>query len=242
MPFRKSARITITNDGKLPTSAFYYNIDWQKHTSIPADQYYFYAEYRQAQPNKGWTDDWTANGNPKVSDAKNLDGKLNYVILEAEGPGHYVGVTQSILQNQGDWWGEGDDMMFIDSPDKPTITGTGSEDYYLGAWCYGNCGLNLFGSTHPTFAYMQYGNPVNTGDDRGAKWMVYRFHTDSPVPFTKSFKMTIEHGNANHRSDNFYTVAYWYQKGPHTSRPPLPPVLERIPRMINTGGPTMGHP
>ena len=70
--------------------------------------------------------------------------------------------------------------------------------------------------------------------------MVYRFHTDSPVPFTKSFRMTLEHGHANHRSDNFYSVAYWYQKGAHTTRMPLPPVAERIPRMINTDGPTMG--
>ncbi len=242
MPFQKSARITITNDGEQPTRAFYYNIDWQKHTTLSKDLYYFYAEYRQAQPAQGWTDDWKANRDAKVNNAVNLDGKSNYVILQAEGPGHYVGVTQSILQNQGDWWGEGDDMMFIDDDTKPAITGTGSEDYYLGAWCYGNCGINPFGSNHPTFAYQSYGNPLNGGDDRGARWTVYRFHLDSPVPFTKSFKMTIEHGSANHRSDNFYTVAYWYQQGPHHARPPLPPVADRIPRMINTGGPTMGRP
>ena len=242
MPFRKSARITITNDGEKPTAAFYYNIDWQKHRELPSDLLYFYAEFRQAQPTAGWTEDWKANSDANVYKATNTDGKSNYVILEAEGPGHYVGVTQSILQNQGDWWGEGDDMMFIDDLSTPKIIGTGSEDYYLGAWCYGNCGINPFGSTHPTFAYKLYGNPMNGGDDRGAKWMVYRFHTDSPVPFTKSFKMTIEHGHANHRSDNFYTVAFWYQKGPHRARAPLPPVGDRIPRMINTGGPTMGKP
>ena len=54
--------------------------------------------------------------------------------------------------------------------------------------------------------------------------------------------MTIEHGNANHRSDNFYTVAYWYQAGPHKLRQPLPPVADRVPHMVNTGGPTMGKP
>ncbi len=240
MPFRKSARITVTNEGDQPTAAFYYNIDWQKHASLPDDMLPFYAEYRQTQPAQGWTDDWKANSDRKVNERLNLDGRSNYVIVEAEGPGHYLGVTQSILQNQGDWWGEGDDTMFIDDDTSPKIRGTGSEDYYLGAWCYGNCGINPFGSVHPTFAYSQYGNPVNGGDDRGAKWMVYRFHTDSPVPFVKSFKMTIEHGHANHRSDNFYTVAYWYQKGPHRSRPQLPSVAERIPRVVNTGGPAMG--
>ena len=242
MPFRKTARITLTNDGEMATGAVYYNIDWQKHASLPPDMLYFYAEYRQAQPNKGWTDDWPRNGVPEVLDKKNLTGEGNYTIVDTEGPGQYVGVTLSLLQNQGDWWGEGDEMMFIDTPEKPTITGTGSEDYFLGAWCYGNCGINPFGSTRPTFAYQRYGNPVNGGDDRGAGWTVYRFHLDSPVPFKKSFKMTIEHGHANARSDNFYTVAFWYQRGPHKNRPPLPRVQDRIPQMINTGGPTMGHP
>jgi hypothetical protein len=242
MPFHRSARITITNQGKQPITAFYYNIDWQKYQSLPENMFHFYAEYRQAQPNEGWTNDWNANSNPKVNDAQNKDGRSNYVMFEAEGPGHYVGVSQSVLQNQGDWWGEGDDMVFIDDHQTPHILGTGSEDYYLGAWCYGNCGINPFGSNHPTFAFQRFGNPVNGGDDRGAKWSVYRFHTDSPVPFQKYFKMTIEHGHANHRSDNFYTVAYWYQKGPHKLRKGLPAVEDRIPRMINTGGPTMGKP
>lgn len=242
MPFRKSARITITNQGDQPIPAFYFNIDWQKHASLPDDLAYFYAEYRQAQPNKGWTDDWKLNRDPKVNDKPNLNGEDNYVFFEAEGRGHYVGTTLSILQNQGDWWGEGDDMMFIDDPAKPHITGTGSEDYFLGAWCYGGCGLNFFGNPRPTFQSQRFGNPVNGGDMRGAKWMVYRFHTDSPIPFEKYFKMTIEHGTANHRSDNFYSVAYWYQDRPHRKRQPLPPVAERIPQMINTGGPTVGKP
>ena len=77
-----------------------------------------------------------------------------------EGPGHYVGVTQSILQNQGDWWVGDDEMMFIDDPTAPHIIGTGSEDYYLGAWCYGNCGISPFGTTKPTFAFRRYGNPL----------------------------------------------------------------------------------
>lgn len=242
MPFRKSARITVTNEGEQPVGAFYYNIDWQKHRSLPPDTAYFHAEYRQAVPTKGWTAEWQLNGDPKVNNHPNLTGENNYVILETEGKGHYVGVTHSILQNQGDWWGEGDEMIFIDDRAKPKITGTGSEDYYLGAWCYGGCGISPFGAAYPTFAHRNYGNPMNGGDMRGAKWMVYRFHLDSPIPFEKYFKMTIEHGHGNHRSDNFYTVAYWYQQGPHRMRQPLPPVGERIPRMVNVEGPTVGKP
>jgi hypothetical protein len=240
MPFRKSARITLTNEGEQPLRACYYNIDWEKHESLPDDLAYFHAEYRQAVPNEGWTSDWKLNSDPRVNNATNLKGEKNYVFFEAQGRGHFIGVTLSVLQNQGDWWGEGDDMIFIDDNTTPHITGTGSEDYFLGAWCYGGCGISPFGTTHPTFAFQNYGNPVNGGDSRGAEWMLYRFHLESPIPFRKSFKMTIEHGHANHRSDNYYSVAYWYQLGPHKLRKPLPPVAERIPRMINTDGPTVG--
>ena len=242
MPFRKSAKITVTNDGSVNVGAFYFNIDWQKHKSLPQDTAYFYAEYRQAVPTPGWTGDWKLNSDAKVNNRPNEKGDGNYVIVETEGKGHYVGVTHSIFQNQGDWWGEGDEMIFIDDKEKPKIIGTGSEDYYLGAWCYGGCGISPFGTSQPTFAYKNYGNPKNGGDHRGSKWMVYRFHLDSPVPFEKYLKMTIEHGHANHRSDNFYTVAYWYQQGPHKLRKPLPPLEDRIPRLVNVEGPTIGKP
>jgi len=242
MPFRESAKITVTNEGEENIRAFYYNIDWEKHSELPENIAYFHAEYRQQVPNDGWTSDWSRNGGDKVNTRRNPDGEGNYVVLDAEGRGHFVGVTHSILQNQGDWWGEGDEMIFIDGLDEPKIIGTGTEDYYLGAWCYGGCGINPFGGQKPTFAYQRYGNPMNGGDDRGSQWMVYRFHTESPIPFKERLKMTIEHGHANHRSDNWYTVAYWYQTGEHARRAPLPPVEERIPRGVNTEGPTMGKP
>ena len=207
MPFRRSARITVTNEGISPVGAFYFNIDYERHKSLPDEAAYFHAQYRQATPNHGWTTEWERNGDSTVNTRQNPTGEGNYVILDAEGRGHYVGVTHSILQNQGDWWGEGDEMIFIDGSTSPDIIGTGSEDYYVGAWCYGGCGINPFGGTRPTFAYERYGNPMNGGDDRGARWMVYRFHTDSPIPFDRSIQVTIESGHANHRSDNFYTVA-----------------------------------
>lgn len=242
MPFRRSATITVTNDGTQPVGAVYYNIDYEQHPSLPEDFGYFHAQYRQATPFAGWTTNWARNGDSLVDRRSNKTGAGNYLIVEAEGRGHFVGVTHSILQNQGDWWGEGDDMFFIDGATVPQIVGTGAEDYYLGAWCYGGCGINAFGGQRPTFAYQRYGNPINGGDDRGAGWSVYRFHTDSPVNFRKSIRVTIEAGHANHRSDNYYTVAYWYQTLPHKPFPPLPAAAARIPKQIDTGGPTMGRP
>lgn len=231
MPFRHHARITITNEGKAPIGSLYYNIDYRTDsTPLPADTLYFHAQYRQAQPNHGWTNKWTGNGDPLVNKKTNLDGKDNYVWMEATGHGQYVGVTMSVLQNQDGWWGEGDDMFFVDGEKTPSIVGTGSEDYFLGAWDFGG----------KPFSYQLYGAPVVGDELAGGRSSVYRFHLDSPIPFTKSFKATIEHGHANDRSDNFYSVAYWYQAEPHAPFPTLPPVEDRLPTLQPVGGPGNG--
>jgi hypothetical protein len=228
MPFQKRARLTITNQGSENVDAFYFNIDYQALSKdFAADTLYFHAQYRQATPAKGWTSDWESNDAPAVTAKKNLDGEGNYVWLEATGQGHFVGVTMSILQNQDGWWGEGDDMFFIDGEKSPSINGTGSEDYFLGAWDFGD----------HSFSYALYGAPVKGPESAGSRSSVYRFHLDSPIPFTKGLKATIEHGHANHRSDNFFSVAYWYQKEPHAPFPALPDVEQRIPRMYAVGGP-----
>jgi len=228
MPFQKHARITVTNDGAAKVDSFYFNIDYRSCSKpLPSDTLYFHAQYRQATPAHGWTNDWSANSDPKVDNRPNLSGEDNYVWLDARGHGHFVGVTMSILQNQDGWWGEGDDMFFIDGESRPSINGTGSEDYFLGAWDFGS---------YP-FAYGLYGAPVKGTEHAGSRSSVYRFHLDSPIPFTKSLRATIEHGHANHRSDNFFSVAYWYQADPHAPFPALPPVNDRIPRLFPTGGP-----
>jgi hypothetical protein len=228
MPFQRRAHITVTNEGKERVHAFYFNIDYRSCSNpLPADTLYFHAQYRQQAPSKGWTSDWSSNGDPKVDARKNLDGKDNYVWLEATGRGHFVGVTMSVLQNQDGWWGEGDDMFFVDGESLPSINGTGSEDYFLGAWDFGS----------HAFSYGLMGAPVKGEEHAGSRSSVYRFHLDSPIPFTKSLRATIEHGHANHRSDNFFSVVYWYQTEPHAAPPELPPVEARIPRLYSVGGP-----
>ena len=71
----------------------------------------------------------------------------------------------------------------------------------------------------------------------GGRWSLYRFHLDSPITFTKSLRATIEHGHANVRSDNYFSVAYWYQGEPHAAFPALPSLEHRIPRIYAVGGP-----
>jgi hypothetical protein len=84
MPFQKHARITVTNDGAGKVEAFYFNIDYRAYAKpLPADQLYFHAQYRQANPAKGTTSDWNSNGD--MNDRKNVNGEGNYVWMEATG-------------------------------------------------------------------------------------------------------------------------------------------------------------
>jgi hypothetical protein len=228
MPFQKHARLTVSNEGQTKVGSFYFNLGYRAYARpLASDTLYFHAQFRQAQPAHGWTNQWKSNGDPLVENKKNLDGKDNYVWMEAAGRGHFVGVTMSVLQNQDGWWGEGDDMFFIDGESAPSINGTGSEDYFLGAFDFGD----------RAFSYRLYGAPVKGEERAGSRSSVYRFHLDSPITFTKSIRATIEHGHANARSDNFYSVAYWYQAEPHAPFPALPPVEQRLPRLQPTGGP-----
>ncbi len=233
MPFAKSARITVTNEGKLPADAFYSNIDFIKLPSLPADLGYFHAQYRQATPCPGWTNNWTNEYSAAVNDKKNLNGEGNYVFFEAKGRGHFIGVTHGVVQNQEGWWGEGDEMIFLDGGESPAITGTGTEDYYNGAWNFG--GIN---GAQP-FSYMHNGAPHIVDPERiGARYCLYRWHLEDPVTFQQAIKVTIEHGHANNRSDSFFSTAYWYQTEPHLKFPALPNAADRIPRVMAVGGPS----
>ncbi len=229
MPYKKGARMTVTNEGEQPVGAFYSNIDYLEVPSLPADAVYFHAQYRQAAPNKPSTLDWKTNGDVEQN---NPDGKLNYVYVETRGQGHLMGVTLGVQQNQEFWMGEGDDMIFIDDETKPLIIGTGSEDYFLGSWNFGGRD-----GARP-FAHSMYGaQDIKLPERTGGRYLCYRWHGDNPVTFQRYLKHTMEHGHANHRADNFYSCCYWYQTEPVTDFPALPPLAERIPTLHATGGP-----
>ncbi|MBU1339512.1 MAG: DUF2961 domain-containing protein [Acidobacteria bacterium] len=197
MPFQKSARLTVTNEGEQTVGAFYYYIDYRKLPSLPLNTPSFHSQYRQETPC--------------------LPGK-NYLLLDAEGRGHYVGCNLSILQRAMGWWGEGDDMIYVDGERYPGLYGTGSEDYFCDAW-----GMREDGNLY-------YGCPIQEPDFKtGSKATVYRFHVPDPIPFKKSIRVTIEHGHDNDRSDYYSSVAYWYQDEPHKPFPPLPSVDRRLP-------------
>ena len=216
MPFRKSARITATNEGQQAVGSFYSNIDYQLVPSLPADAMYFHAQYRQATPN-------TAHAYPE---SKNLMGEHNYVFAEMTGQGHLMGVTLGVLQSKDQWMGEGDDMIFIDGAPKPVINGTGLEDYFCGAWDFGGR------DNAAAFAHLYNGAPYIASAERtGGRYCLYRWHADNPVTFMKSMKHTIEHGHADDRSDSYFSVCYWYQSGQAASFPAMPALAARIPSL-----------
>jgi len=217
MPFRRSARITATNEGSQKVGSFYSNIDYQLVPSMPERMLYFHAQYRQATPNH-------AVKFANTSDEKNLDGQNNYVFMETSGRGHLMGVTLGVLQNSDRWMGEGDEMVFVDNKSKPVITGTGTEDYFCGAWDFGGRDAAV------PFAHLYNGaHMIASAERTGGRYCLYRWHADNPITFRTYLKHTIEHGHANDRADCYYSVAYWYQAEPYTDFPPLPEVSERIP-------------
>jgi hypothetical protein len=232
MPFSQSARLTVTNDGARPADSFYFNIDYMMVPQVGPELGRFHAQYRQQTPTVGWTNDWGGNGDQAVNNKPNLYGESNYVFMEAKGRGHLIGVTQGVLQNQSGWWGEGDEMAIVDGEKTPLITGTGTEDYYNGAWNFG--GID---GAQP-FAYWHNGAPYIVDAERvGGRYCLYRWHLENPVTFDQSLRFTIEHGHANHRSDSFFSTAYWYQTEPHTAFPPLPKAQDRVPRVVAVSGP-----
>lgn len=222
MPFRKSARIELVNEQAEPLDKVYFYIDWEKHESLPDDTLYLHAMWRRENPCPARAADAGYN---------NLSDKDNYLILYAEGNGHYIGTNMSIDNKATVWWGEGDDMIFIDrdegTPDfggnwPPDLHGTGSEDYLCQAW-----GMQK----HHSLYYGQPWCEEKEGNDNHVKGKVcvYRYHLESPIPFKKKIRVSIEHGHANDQNNDYSSVAYWYQSEPHIKFAPVLPAEKRLP-------------
>lgn len=209
MPFAEGARIEIVNECATEIRAFYFYIDYEEYDELEEGLGRFHATWHRENPCDGKPDATT-----------NLTGKGNYVILEAEGRGHYVGCNLNVHNLSKDWFGEGDDMIFIDGEELPSLKGTGTEDYFCCSWGFAEEHLAL------------YHGVSLTGDtkDWTGKWSAYRFHIEDPIHFERSIKVTIEHGHANRRSDDYCSTAYWYQTEPHKKFHPMLPVKERLPR------------
>lgn len=222
MPFA-AARLELENEA-AEEALFYYYVDYELTGRDDPRLGRFHAQWRRQNPCDGSADGGLSNDEFQFG-GTNTSGAGNYVLLEAEGRGHYVGCNLSIQNlrktglNNFNWYGEGDDMIFVDGePFPPSLHGTGTEDYFNTAWC-------------PTQEYSSpYHGIVLAGEQNWwGKISLYRFHIEDPVRFQQSIRVTIEHGHANRRSDDWASTAYWYQSEPHSPFPPLPPVGERLP-------------
>jgi D-arabinan exo alpha-(1,3)/(1,5)-arabinofuranosidase (non-reducing end) len=211
MPFYKHALIAVTNESEKNVRSFYYHIDYTVEKSLPEKTGYFCAQYRNEFPEQTGRD---------------------YLILDAEGEGQYVGTVMSVRSRSPFWFGEGDAKFYIDGDTKPTFQGTGTEDYFLMAW-----GLNK--TSFPYFGCIYMSNDF---EDLGVQYSLYRWHIPDPVCFTKSLRFEFEHtgwitadetesgkieGHVE-REDDIATVAFWYQIGQPKRYTKLPPLSKRL--------------
>jgi hypothetical protein len=152
------------------------------------------------------------------------------VVLETTGKGHYVGTVLAVRTRSPSWFGEGDEKVYIDGEAKPSIWGTGTEDYFLSAWGLKQTSTPYFGVPY----FDQWGIV-------GGHTSAYRWHTQDPLVFNQGIKVTLEHfgwispdENPDHKStswnereDDYASVAFWYQTGTPTFTARAPHARER---------------
>lgn len=220
MPFRKRLKITVRNDGPETINEFFYQITYAEQ-EVPEDAGYLHACWRRSL---------TTREHPEHTI---LDG--------ARGPGHYAGTYLVWNQLSNGWWGEGEVKFFLDGDpaDGPTICGTGTEDYFGGAWGFlrrhpGDQRPQTY--TAPYLGYPQalYEATNETGP-RVPAHALYRWHLPDPVRFREHLRVTVQAlgwwGKVYQPlTDDIASVAYWYQSEPGPSTVELPRYEDRLPR------------
>ena len=221
MPFATGARITLENRGTAalggPLGAFWYHVEYETYDEPLPDVHRFHASFRQERPT-------TAEGaqpNVTLHDAPNLDGAGNYVAIDTAGAGRMIGLHLQIENIQGaKWYGEGDDMVFIDGETwPPSIHGTGTEEIFGG----GASPTQEYAGPYSGFHLIE--SPTYDG-----LVGMYRWYVHDPIHFASSLRWTVEHGHANNFSNNYASVAYWYQT-PRATLPALPAADEMLPSL-----------
>ncbi len=206
MPFRKSARITIESLTDEEIRGFYYQINYTL-TDVPKDAAYFHAQWRRSNP---------------------LPYKTDHTLVDGiKGQGHYVGTYLAWGVNNNGWWGEGEIKFFMDGDKEfPTICGTGTEDYFGGAWNF----------EHPAGQYGVFSSPFSGMPQvikpdglyqSQQRFGMYRWHIMDPIRFQKDLRVTIQALGWRKEGylplkDDIASTVFWYQTEPHTAFPSLP--------------------
>jgi len=215
MPFRKSARITISNDGPNDANIIAYRILYKLYEINP-DAAYFHAQYRRS-----------------LTKAEHPE----HVILDdVKGKGLYVGTYLAWNPFSTGWWGEGEVKMYIDGEEFPSIVDNGTEDYFGGAWCFHNYDDPVKPDKPKEIEFNSpfLGLPLaRLNPDGLRKYSLYRWHILDSIGFKESFKCTVQslgwYPDSSYRPsvDDITSVAYWYQSEPHVEFPILPNTEER---------------
>ena len=207
MPFRRRARLSVENLSDEEVT-LYYQINYTL-TEVEADRGYFHAHFRRVNP---------------------LPYADVHTLLDIEGDGHYVGTYMAWGSNNRGWWGEGEAKFYIDDDeDYPTICGTGTEDYFCGSYCFlakdREQGYEPF-----TTAYAGLHQVIKPTGRFGSqqRFGMYRWHIPDPIRFHERLKVTMQAlGWRSGRrylplQDDIASVAFWYQRTPAGTLPPLP--------------------
>ncbi|MBN1641203.1 MAG: DUF2961 domain-containing protein [Anaerolineae bacterium] len=239
MPFAERAVIELVNESQEQHRQYFY-VDYETLEEAPASERlgYLHAEFRRANPFGGWGHEVLVNTpEANVVNVERQAWQSNYVILETQGRGHYIGCNLSVTNFQGTWWGEGDDMIWVDGYHwPPDLHGTGSEDYLNQAWgMQENAFLRNGSSIYEPRTIPASVPGAGRGRWRGGYQTSYVLHIENPVRFTREIKVTIEHGHGNHLANEMSSVAYWYAEAPTVVVDP-PPVAQRMPILRDNQG------
>lgn len=212
MPFRKSCRVTMENRSAGVQTLYYMISGWKG--SLPENTGYFHAVYRQEHP---------------------VQKGRSYVVLDGiTGKGRFVGMTLAVgVNGHNTCWVEGEAKMYIDGERYPSLNYTGTEDYFCGAYAFGN---DIELHRYQTFQGLYVGMHAILGDTSAMynaqkRFLLYRWHVKDEIWFGSSFRMVMDNlGWTGPRYDDYTSVAYWYADRPSALPFSLPDDKELIMR------------
>ena len=207
MPFRTGARLTLENTSDV-TVGLYFQVTYELGEVDP-DAAYLHAQWRRSAP---------------------LPDRVPHVLLEGiEGRGHYAGTYLAWGSNAPGWWGEGEVRFWLDDDtDHPTINGTGTEDYFGGAWNFDVPGQGYTPFTTPYLGLPQVLRPDGLYDSQ-QRFGMYRWHLPDPITFRTGLPRVDVQALGWRRDgrylplhDDIASTAWFYLDRPVTTRPAAP--------------------
>lgn len=186
MPFRSAVKIELTNRGQR-TTPVYWAIDYTLE-DVAEEERYLHAAYRESTP---------------------VEDGVHTILDGVRSAGSYVGTFMTWQQHSDGWWGEGELKFYLDGDvEYPTITSTGTEDYFGGAWNFTGGGF--------TSPFLGFATIEGQNERRGGRHTMYRFHIPDPIHFKSALRVTVQalgwHDDRRYRvlEDDVTSVAYWY--------------------------------